>query len=254
MKLRFAGLVAILGCAALAMAIPAMGQYYGDYTGESVQPLVDGGTVTVQYTGGYETAFAGEGAGIYSGKVNGFDSGMICDDFNDHINSGDLWNAKSYQASNLTAANIGETLFGSTIGLGGYAEVATLVQMMFNGGSTFGSITGITHGELSAAIWDITTPGGIDISSDAKVGALVAALEALISGKSAADLAAYMKQFTSLWVLTPVPGQTGVTPQEMWVQAPEGGAALLYLLLAGLACFGAMAFTSRKEVEFRELA
>jgi hypothetical protein len=36
----------------------------------------------------------------------------------------------------------------------------------------------------------------------------------------------------------------------MWVETtatlPEGGAALLYLLISGAACFGAMAFSPRK--------
>jgi hypothetical protein len=54
---------------------------------------------------------------------------------------------------------------------------------------------------------------------------------------------------TSLFILTPVPNSEvpliDGPPQEMWVTTPEGGAAFLYLLLAGASCFGAMFFNAR---------
>jgi hypothetical protein len=39
----------------------------------------------------------------------------------------------------------------------------------------------------------------------------------------------------------------GVSPAVIHVSAPEGGASLLYLLLAGAACFGAMLYSSRNQ-------
>jgi hypothetical protein len=60
-----------------------------------------------------------------------------------------------------------------------------------------------------------------------------------------------LSQFANLFLYVPIPGsQTGSlgTPQEMWGNVPEGGAALLYLLLAGASCFGAMFFRSRDQI------
>ena len=57
-----------------------------------------------------------------------------------------------------------------------------------------------------------------------------------------------MSQYSNLWVLTPILGDQpngDGRPQEMWIEVPEGGAALLYLLLAGGVCFGAM-FLNRR--------
>src|SRR5690348_8901827 len=77
--------------------------------------------VTVQFTGGYSTIWGNSGgtygAGIYSATINGASStGIICDDFNDEIKSGEKWTANAYLASSLNSSNIGETLFGNTIG------------------------------------------------------------------------------------------------------------------------------------------
>jgi hypothetical protein len=43
-------------------------------------------------------------------------------------------------------------------------------------------------------------------------------------------------------------------PQEMWIVTPEGGAAMMYLLLAGATCFGAMLFSSRNRMVNRKTA
>jgi hypothetical protein len=218
--------------------------------------------VSVQFTGGYTTTFANSdgdfGAGIYSGTVNGSSAtpGILCDDYRDDIYSGETWNANAYQASSLASGNLGSTLFGNTIGLDGYAEVATLVSMMFGNVSSYTdgatTITGITQAELSSAIWYITTPGGIN-GLDSKAALLVSTVEAAF-GSDTTKAAAYLSNLTNLWILTPNP-LTGIgngEPQEMWttslvLSAPEGGAALMYLLLAGLTCFGAM-FYSRRQV------
>jgi hypothetical protein len=208
--------------------------------------------VSVEYTGGYSTTWGNSGgdwgAGIYTATINGAtsSSGIICDDFNDEVTSGETWNAKSYQVSTLVSSgNLGNTLFGNTIGVTGYAEVATLVSMMFGGGNSYGSITGITQAELSSAIWDITTKGGIT-GLDAKATALVAAVEAAFNGNTAAATK-YLASLTNLWILTPTPLGPG-EPQEMWTEVAEGGAALMYLLLAMLFCGWAFFLRNRERV------
>jgi hypothetical protein len=200
-------------------------------------------SVSVKFTGGYSTVWgnsSGEyGAGIYSGDINGTPSasGIICDDFKDEIYNGESWTANAFQVSTLVSSgNLDNTMFGSTIGVTGYAEVATLVSMMFSGTTTYGSLTGITQAELASAIWYLTAPGGIP-GLDSTATALVAAVEAAFSGNvSAAE--SYLSTLTNLWILTPTPLGPG-EPQEMWTESlsvPEGGAASLYLLLAMLTC------------------
>jgi hypothetical protein len=227
-------------------------------------PAVAQQVVSVQFTGGYTGLFAitsgtyagyDAGAGVYTATINGQSSpGIICDDFNDEITTGETWNANAYQASTLVSSGtLDSTLFGKTIGVQGYAEVAVLVSALFaypNG------VGGITPGELSSAIWDITTPGGIT-GLDATATAIVNYVEGLFgvgSGSTAAQITAatnYLASLTNLWILTPDP-LTGVgsgEPQEMWTSVPEGGAALMYLLLAGLSCFGAMFINARRRTE-----
>jgi hypothetical protein len=247
MKIKAGGLGSIAGAALLCLGLPAFGQ----------------SVVSVDFTGGYSTTFANSsgdfGAGIYTGTINGKSSpGIICDDFNDEVTAGETWNAKAYQASSLASGNIGSTLFGNSIGLTGYAEVATLVSMMFgNTPNSYGGITGITQSELASAIWDITTPGGIN-GLDAKAKALVASVELAFTG-NVSKATTYLATLTNLWILTPDP-LTGVgsgEPQEMWTEnlkVPEGGAASMFMLLAGVSCFGAMFFKFRNRVGSSNIA
>ena len=239
MKLHTKGFLTILGLTVLCFGLPTFGQ----------------AVVSVDFTGGYTTTFGNDGAGIYTATINGASSpGIICDDFNDEVTAGETWNANAYQASSLTTSNIGETLFGNSIGVTGYAEVATLASMMFSGSSSYGALTGITQSELSSAIWDLTTPGGIS-GLDAKANQLVAALTSAFNGNTS-TATAYLDTLTNLWILTPDP-KTGVgsgEPQEMWTKGltvPEGGSALLYLMFAGITCFGAMFFRNRSECRNR---
>jgi len=238
MKLKVEGLVAVAGLVLFCMSVPAAGQQ----------------VVSVQYTGGYSTVWGNSdgtfGAGIYTATINGApSSGIICDDYNDEITTNETWNAKAYNVSTLVSSgNLGNTLFGNTIGVTGYAEVATLVSMMFSGTSTFGSITGITQAELSSAIWNLTTPGGIS-GLDAKATALVLAVKAAFNGNAAAATS-YLASLKNLWILTPTPLGPG-EPQEMWtqnLQLAEGGAALMYLCLTGLFCSGAFYLRRREQL------
>ena len=243
MKARVEGLVAAAGLALLCLSVPALGQQ----------------TVSVDFTGGYSAVWGNWGAGVYSANISNISgspvtSGMICDDFNDEIYTNETWSAHAYQASSLTSSNIGETLFGSSIGLTGYAEVATLASMMFGGSSTYGSITGITQADLSAAIWYITSGSGGKlggVSLTATELNLVAAVESAFNGKLS-KAQSYLAGLTNLWILNPISGSQNPLndgrPQEMWVEAPEGGAALAYLLLGGLFCFGALLKRRRDQV------
>jgi hypothetical protein len=215
------------------------------------QQLTNGQDVPVQFTGGYSTTWANSsgdyGAGIYTGNVNGTSTGIICDDFSHDISNGETWTAQATQASTLANGNVAGLQFPS-IQVTGYAEIATLVSMMFSGATTYGSITGITQAELSSAIWDIGI-GGTLSGLDTNATQLVAAVEAAFNGNTT-KAEAYLATLTNLWILTPTnwTGYPNNGPQEMWVETPEGGAALMYLLLATLFCGWAFFLRDRERV------
>ncbi len=211
------------------------------------------GVVTVKFTGSHSTTWDGLDAGIYGGDINGNASpGIICDDFADETYNGESWKANAYEASQLTATDpstgkpyLDDTLFGSKIGVNGYAEMGMLVSMMFSGTSSFSGITGITQAELASAIWDIGMGGDLKGLLDAKTSLLISDLQSYFKTHSAT---AYLDSLTNLWILTPSVKGLG-EPQEMWTDdlaVPEGGAALLYLLIAGASCFGALFMKKRK--------
>jgi hypothetical protein len=248
MKPRALAIAALAAIASLCITYPAYGQ----------------DDVTVDFSGGGSTTWIGPNpdgsgnidvyAGIYNGTVSGIpgaNPGIICDDYEDSITAGETWTATALNAASLNSSNINQTLFGATIGLEGYAEVATLVSYMFNGKS------GYTQAELSSAIWYITSVGNATLSSnlwnalDANAQALVTSLQKEFSGNLSAAEAALLG-FSNLWILTPVPDAHG-GPQEMWVEAAEGGAAALYLLLAAFSCCGALYLKRRQQPVFHQL-
>jgi hypothetical protein len=249
MKMK-AALIAIVGAAALCLSVSAFGQNTVHYTGLGPGDGKSGTLYSSGYPGGVDVY-----TGIYEATVNGTPStAIICDDFTHQINTGTPpWNATALQASTLNASNIGQAEFGSAIGLAGYAQVAYLVNGMFNH-TDLDNLKGLTVTDIDEAIWDITTPGGISQSKTthnvltSNAQALVAWVKGLFSTDTAGK--SYLNQYAqSLWILTPSPNNG---PQELWLNGgsynvPEGGAALLYLLLAGMACFGAMRFSSRSE-------
>jgi hypothetical protein len=214
-------------------------------------PSVIGQNTTMNFNGGYQGSnwtYGSEtvGTGFYDGSINGVQvgpgqpggAGMICDDFNDTVTAGETWTASGISASSLNSSNLAQTLFGTTIGLKGYTELAYLVNQMFTT-----SPNSASQAAYSEAIWALT--GGV-LPSKLTGQALTlynTAISLYTSGKIS------LTQFAGLWIYTPNPRGPGEA-QEMWgmVAVPEGGAALAYLFLAGLACFGAMFLRSRRQV------
>jgi hypothetical protein len=245
--MRLHGVAAVIALGSLCCGIPAHAQ----------------DDVTVNYSGGSSTTWIGPNpdfilgssdvdAGIYNGTVSGVPGahpGIVCDDYSGSVSPGETWTATALDAASLNSKNIDQTMFGSLIGLEGYAEVATLVSYMFNGHS------GYSQAELSSAIWYITSVGNpilslrLWLSLDANAQGLVLSLESEFGGKLAAAETA-LAGFSNLWILTP----TTSGPQEMWVQAAEGGAAALYLLLAGFSCFGALYWKRRRTPGMQPMA
>jgi hypothetical protein len=240
MKSRFGALAAFLGVGTLCLAVPAFGQTPVTVNLNNVNgdPTVNVGGISVY-------------AGVYGGTTTlpGANPGIVCDDFNDEVGVPSSWSATAYQVSTLgTTTPITDVLFGgapanvaagyTNIGKAGYAELAYLVNLMFNTTNT------TTQADISEAIWKITDPALSGVDSAALTLDGQAASYASSTGDS-------LSQYSNLWVYTPNPTGSG---QEMWGTVPEGGATALYLLLAGAACFGAMRFSSRNQFGSRETA
>jgi hypothetical protein len=249
MKIKAGVLAAIIGVLGLSFAIPVFGQS-------------DGSSFTVTFSAANNPVIVGDGyADPYNGTVayNGStvnpNNLIVCDDYKDTVNAGKSWPATGMEASTLTSTNVKNTMFGSTIGLTGYAEVANLVSQMF------GTTNHQQQADLSAAIWWITSGGtvknGIYSFSGVTLDANAAALLSAVLKTSSSTLLAALAKDTSLWILTPTGyGTNGQEPQEMWatLSTPEGGAAFMFLLLAGTSCFGAMFLKYRSQAGNRETA
>jgi hypothetical protein len=220
-------------------------------------PSVLGQNTTMYFNGGYQGSnwtYGSQtvGTGFYDGSINGVQvgpgqpggPGMICDDFNDKVSKGETWTASALNASSLNSSNLSQTLFGTTIGLKGYTELAYLVNQMF---AT--KPNAATQAAYSEAIWALT--GGVLPSK--LTGQALTLYNAAISMYTAGKIS--LSQFANLWIYTPNPRGPGEA-QEMWgmVAVPEGGAALAYLFLAGLTCLGAMVLRSRKRLGASELS
>lgn len=239
MKMGTGGLAALAGLILSSFGLSALGQ--GTPVTVSLTNVNGDPIVTV----GGETVYAG----VYGGTSNlpGANFGIICDDFNDEVSVPQTWSATAYNASTLgTSTPITDVLFGGgttgyrNVGVAGYAEIAYLVNMSF---SSSGNPT--LQGDISEAIWAITDPGLSGVDSAAQTLDSQAAAYASLTGDS-------MSQYTNLVIYTPNPLGQQNQPQEMWSTVPEGGAAFMYLLLAGIACFGAMRFSPRGRSEMHE--
>ncbi len=208
--------------------------------GQNTNMYFNGGYQGSNWTYGSETV----ATGFYDGSINGVNvgpgpagqtPGMICDDFKDNITTGESWTATAINASTISS-NLGGLLFGSSIGVTGYTEVAYLVYQMFN---PLTPLSPATEAAYSEAIWALT--GGVSVS--ALTGQALTFYNNAKAGWSSMTSA----ELATLWIYTPNPRGPNEA-QEMWgeVPVPEGGSALAYLLLAGIFCFTAI-FRSRKQ-------
>jgi len=237
MKIRIGIISAVVIAVALSFAPLVVGQ-------SSVSMSFDGTYSAVSCIGPEGCV----GAGLYGGTINGVTvgagqavPGMICDDYFDNITSGETWTATGVSAASLNSSNIASlTLFGGAIGVAGYTEVAYLANQML----TSTGLTSAQQGAISEAIWFITSGGKSGALGATALSYLNCALAAYKAGTIS------LSQFANLYIYTPSPKGVAGEPQEMWslVPVPEGGAALGYLFLAGICCFGAMFLRSKRQI------
>ena len=205
-----------------------------------------GQNTNIQFTYGtstFGTDFGSDKTGLYGATVNGVATQIICDDFYHNIYDGETWTAHGYSAAGLNAGNVDQTQFDGHIGLFGYTELAWLANQMFTL-STSDPTYAADLGLISQAMWHITSGAAPDNTWADQASAFATANP----GTSG------LQTFKNLYLYTPTNMSQG-GPQEMWgqVPVPEGGAAVMYLLLAGVTCFGAM-FYSRRRITMGDLA
>jgi len=199
--------------------------------------------------------------GIYVGSYTANTAGggsvqITCDDFKDNSN----FDTATYTTTTFTSlgSSLGNTLWGS--------KGATVTQYEEAAWLTLGMLgkTGITQGEYSFAIWAIFDP--TDVANwltkygDATTCNAVFGSGSFAGGKCTAGKGGLvglagsqtytLSEFANVVILTPT-GCTngpGTCPeQEFFEVVAEGGSAALYLLFAGLACFGAILLRSRQQ-------
>jgi hypothetical protein len=198
---------------------------------------------TLELTGVNGNNYAGIYIGPYDIQVgqNGPTYGMICDDFNDDISIGSTWTAKPISVSGAT---LSQTMFGGQQGaLAGYEEVAALSYAIL-----FGNQGATTNSLMQYAIWAVFSPTAVQNWLMANDGSNYAndwkTIQGYITWASQHTSQSLLSEFV---VWTPQNCQSGnCGAQEMFQFVPEGGTALMYLLLAGLFCFGAMWVKSRR--------
>ena len=200
--------------------------------------------------------------GPYVGNVGNITGGQIvCDDYTDEVHVGQQWQANTLNFGSLNTSNVGSTMWGATLdaSLGAsavfnlYLEAAYLTEELIIANATNPGHNSAQVAELQYAIWGIfyvalNPSKAAAFWNNAPAGAFgIYQGLASLSGLSAS-------QFANLEIVTPVNanGQVCGTgsgcAQEYFLLVPEGGSALLYLLLAGASCLGAIFFRRRNSL------
>lgn len=191
---------------------------------------------------------------------------VICDDFADESHMGSTWNASVTAFSNISSTNTSWGVAGANTQL--YGAVGYL----------FGQVLAAPSGSLSQIVdsfelWAIFDPTGVQnylattsvgsgapISTTALCNSIFGACTSAAAGNPGGLLSALLLQnfsastFSKLVVLSPnnvsgtlcAAGQGKCAAQEfIAMSVPEGGTALMYLLLGGFCCAGGMYMRSR---------
>ncbi|MFY9843950.1 MAG: hypothetical protein WA718_12865 [Terriglobales bacterium] len=238
---------------------------------------------SVTLTGVQGTAWDGVYMSPYYATVNGAqNTTVICNDFADESYLGSTWNANSTSLSNLSASTLGNTLWGSYYESKGLSAT-TIINMYDQAAWLTLGLLGQTGGSTSQAyysfaVWAVFDPNSVlswlkSAGDTAACNAVFGAGNNCSSAKVAQNSSSllwlaqqnYMNgNYSNMALLTPlvqVNGQWVVcTPsmggaggncpaQEFFEMVPEGGTALIYLLLAGAACFGAMFHTRNQRTK-----
>jgi hypothetical protein len=185
-------------------------------------------------TGAGNNVMGGVYVGPYYATVNGAANTLvICDDFADDSVIGHSWN---FTANNFST--LGSALWGNQTKNYEAAAWLTLQMLSLNGNPNNATQVGY----LSYAIWSLFDKSALNGLNSAQLAGVNIWL-----GKVPSNLTP--GQFANVVLLTPqgcANGPGSCPGQEFFQVMPEGGSAAMYLLLAGLTCFGAMRFRRRQ--------
>ena len=186
-------------------------------------------------TGAGNNVMGGVYVGPYYATVNGAaNTAVICDDFADDSVIGHSWNFTGNNFSTL-----GSALWGAQTNNYDAAAWLTLQMLSLNGKP--GNTTQV--GYLSFAIWSLFDKGALSGLNSTQLAGVNAWLGMV-------PLNLFPGEFSNFTLLTPegcTSGPGSCPGQEFFMLAPEGGSAAMYLLLAGLSCFGAVLFRRRRQ-------
>jgi hypothetical protein len=195
---------------------------------------------------------------------------VVCDDFGDNTSMGDHWTATVTPFSGTTApTNTSWGLAGGT--LTQYDVVAWFTIALINLPTSVQPANTLTLQVIdSFALWAVFDPSGVasylknnPLSTNAALCADIfgsfgcgwTAADGTPDGSAYAGVTGVPRGGYNLEILSPLlasgsvckAGSDACPAQEFIAMVPEGGAALAYLLLAGLCCFGAMFMRSRRQ-------
>ncbi len=195
--------------------------------------FANSGSLTL--TGAGNNPMQGVYAGPYYATVNGaLNTPVICDDFADDSVIGHTWNFNTNSFSTL-----GSALWGNQSQ--NYEAAAWLTVQMLSLNNNPANATQVAY--LSFAIWSLFDKNALNGLTSTQLAGVNNWINQIPSNLTAS-------QFSNFVLLTPqgcANGPGSCPGQEFFMVVPEGGSALMYLLLAGLACFGAMRFRRRRQ-------
>jgi len=183
--------------------------------------------------------------GPYTATVNGQSSQIICDDWSDNTYLNESWTANVTNFSNLGSSNT-PMWSNNSNALTLYADAAWLATQMFK------PVNQNTNAEgyLSYALWSLFNPNALNGLSSSQIAGIDAWLAKIPQGLTPS-------QFANFFIYTPDLTKSitcgggncpSAPPQEfLGFTVPEGGLALLYLLLAAVSCFGAILLRHRRQ-------
>jgi hypothetical protein len=188
---------------------------------------------TLTMTGAGNNVMGGVYVGPYYATVNGVaNTAVICDDFKDDSTVGHSWN---YTANNFST--LGSALWGNQLANYEGAAWLTLQMLSLNGNPSNNTQVGY----LSFAIWSLFDKAALNGLNATQLAGVNSWLAKIPQGLTPS-------QFANFVILTPNGCTPGSCPGQEFLQLvmPEGGSSAMYLLFAGLACFGAMRLRRRR--------
>lgn len=209
------------------------------------------GSVGISMNNGGQYAMNGVYVGAYNATVNGQSSQIICDDFSDDTYLNESWTANVTSFSNLGSSNTPmwtNQKGSSTL----YADAAWLATQMLAPGNQNNN----TQGYLAYALWNLFNPNALNGLNSTQLKGVNYWLSMIPAGLTPSQYANFFIYTPDLSKSITCGGGNCPTapPQEFlgFVSAPEGGAALLYLLLAAASCLSAMAIRQRRQANVPE--